>query len=124
MRFRFDSDDKTWHTNPPLLEPNPQPNPDPEVLDTQQRIKFLRLLHDGLGQVSACARLGISIRSLQSTLAECPNFCRAIDQIELVRAERLYSLLFIAALNGDTRAALFLLARHDREIERRATRPE
>jgi hypothetical protein len=124
LRFRFDSDDKTWHANPPLLEPNPKPNPDPEGLDPQQRIEFLRLLHDGLGRISACARLGISIRSLQSTLAECASFRRAIDQIELVRAEKLYSVLFIAALNGDTRAALFLLARHDREIERRATRPE
>jgi len=124
LRFRFDSDDKTWHANPPLLDPNPKPNPDPEGLDPQQRTAFLRLLHDGLGRVSACARLGISIRSLQATLAECPSFRRAIDQIELIRAERLYSALFIAALNGDTRAALFLLARHDREIERRARRPE
>ena len=50
------------------------------------------------------------------------GFRHAIEQIEQVRAERLYSLLYDAALHGDTRAAQFLLARHDRQLERRNAR--
>ena len=118
MRFRIDGIDKTWHANSPHLELNPEPTP--EGLDPQQRLEFLRLLSDGVGHVMACARLGIGVRSLRHTLAECPSFHQAVERIEQVRAEKLYAVLFRAALNGDTRAALFLLARHDRAVERRA----
>jgi hypothetical protein len=36
-------------------------------------------------------------------------------QVEKLRAENLFSILYAAALRGDTRAARFLLARYDRQ---------
>ena len=44
--------------------------------------------------------------------------------VEQVRADNLYSVLYEAALRGDTRAAQFLLARHDRFVARRPTGPK
>ncbi len=55
-------------------------------------------------------------------IANSAGFRRAIDQIEEVRAERLYAVLYEAALNGDTKAAQFLLARHDRMNDRQKSR--
>jgi hypothetical protein len=94
------------------------------LLDHRQRIEFLRLLHDGLGRVTACAQIGVGLGALEDALAESPSFRRAVEQVERVRAEKLYSTLYDAALRGDTRAALFLLARHDREMERRSSRSD
>ncbi len=116
MRFRIDGDDQPRPSGPPHGRSGAG------LLDDRQRIEFLRLLHDGLGRVTACARIGIGLGALGDAMAESPSFRRAVEQVERVRAEKLYSTLYDAAMHGDTRAALFLLARHDREMERRASR--
>jgi hypothetical protein len=118
LRFRIDGEDQPCPSGPPHGRSRAG------VLDDRLRIEFLRLLHDGLGRVTACARIGIGVGALGDALAESPSFRRAVEQIERVRAEKLYSTLYDAALRGDTRAALFLLARHDREMERRAGRTD
>jgi hypothetical protein len=114
LRFRLDGDDQPSPSNPPHGRPA-------TGLHDGKRIEFLRLLHDGLGRVTACARIGVGVGALSDALADSPGFRRAVEQIERVRAEKLYSVLYDAALQGDTRAALFLLSRHDREMERRAS---
>jgi hypothetical protein len=117
LRFRLDGEGNSRVPNPPHVKPKA------EVFDQPKRVEFLKLLHDGLGRTMACAQLGISLRDLKRDLATSPSFRRAVAQIEQVRAERLYAILYDAALNGDTRAAQFLLARHDREVERRNAAP-
>ena len=57
----------------------------------------------------------VSERGLRQTLDRSPSFRRALEHVEQMRAENLYSLLYSAALQGDLQAARFLLARHDRE---------
>ena len=115
MRFRLDGEDQPSPSNPP------HGRSATGLFDDGKRVEFLRLLHDGLGRLTACAWIGIGVGALSDALADSPGFRRAVEQIERVRAEKLYSVLYDAALQGDTRAALFLLARHDREIERRAS---
>jgi hypothetical protein len=116
LRFRLDGEGNSWVPNPPHLRP------ERETLTHEQRVEFLKLLHDGLGWTMACAQLGLNFREVKRAMTTTAGFRRAIEQIEQVRAERLYSLLYDAALHGDTRAAQFLLARHDRQLERRNTR--
>lgn len=116
MRFRLDGEDNSRVPNTPHLRPVP------EALTHQQRVEFLKLLNDGLGWTMACAKLGIGLRELKQAFTTSVGFRRAVKQIEQVRAERLFALLYEAALNGDTRAAQFLLARHDRLAERRKGR--
>jgi hypothetical protein len=84
------------------------------VLTRQQQVDFLRLVHDGLGRLMACSQLKVSDRALKRTLVQSANFRRALDHIETIRAENLFAILYAAALRGDTQAARFLLARHDR----------
>jgi hypothetical protein len=91
-------------------------------MDRQEQVEFLRLVHDGLGRMMACAQLKVSERALKRTLAQSPSFRRALENVEQVRAENLYSILYAAALEGDTRAARFLLTRHDREVVNRKAR--
>jgi hypothetical protein len=95
-----------------------------ETLNQQQRVEFLRLLHDGAGRTMACARLGITLRELRRAIASSAGFRRAVAQIEQVRVERLFTVLYEAALNGDTKAAQFLLARHDRLRDQRQSRSD
>ncbi|WP_406694940.1 hypothetical protein V5E97_28250 [Singulisphaera sp. Ch08] len=116
MRFRLDGEGNTWLPNVPSARPVR------EILTHKQRVEFLKLLHDGLGCTMACARLGIGVREMKRALAASAGFRRAVEQIELVRAERMFALLYDAALNGDMKAAQFLLARHDRQVERRKAR--
>jgi hypothetical protein len=89
------------------------------VLSRHQQVEFLRLVHDGLGRMMACAQLKVSDRALKRTLEQSPSFRRALENVEQVRAENLYAILYTAALEGDTQAARFLLARHDREVAHR-----
>jgi hypothetical protein len=117
MRFRFDGDDQAWQPHPFHMDSRPEP----QVIDRHQQIEFLRLVHAGLGRMLACAQLKVSERALKRTLAQSPSFRRALEYIEQVRAENLYAILYSAALQGDTQAARFLLARHDREVEHRKT---
>jgi hypothetical protein len=93
-----------------------------EALTHSQRVEFLKMLNEGLGWTMACAKLGIGFRDLKSAFAASAGFRRAVEQIEEVRAERLYTVLYEAALNGDMKAAQFLLARHDRMTERKKRR--
>ncbi len=62
-------------------------------------------------------RLGIGVREMKRAIAANAGFRHAVKQIEEVRAERMFALLYDAALNGDMKAAQFLLARHDRQTE-------
>jgi hypothetical protein len=116
LRFRLDGEGSSWVPNPPHLRP------EGEALTHQQRVEFLKLLHEGLGWTMACAQLGLNLREVRRALTTSAGFRRAAEQIEQVRAERLYSVLYDAALHGDTKAAQFLLARHDRQAERRKAR--
>ncbi|WP_074315393.1 hypothetical protein [Singulisphaera sp. GP187] len=116
MRFRLDDEGNTW------LPKLSHAKPDRETLTHKQRVEFLKLLHDGLGCTMACARLGIGVREMKQAIAASAGFRRAVRQIELVRAERMFALLYDAALNGDMKAAQFLLARHDRKVEQRKAR--
>jgi hypothetical protein len=88
-------------------------------MDRHQQVEFLRLVHDGLGRMMACAQLKVSERALKRTLEQSSSFRRALESVEQVRAENLYAILYAAALEGDTQAARFLLARHDREVVHR-----
>jgi hypothetical protein len=88
------------------------------VLTRQQQVEFLRLVHDGLGRLMACSQLKVSDRALKRTLAQSAHFRRALDDIETIRAENLYTILYAAALRGDAQAARFLLTRHDRTKSR------
>ena len=92
------------------------------TLTHEQRVEFLRLLHDGLGLTMACAKLGIGVRDMKREIASNAGFRPAVEQIEQVQAERMFAVLYDAALNGDVEAAQFLLARHDRRLERRKAR--
>ena len=116
MRFRLDGEGNPW---PPT---DPSPGAIPRKLTHEQRVEFLKLLHDGLGLTMACAKLGIGVREMKREIASSAGFRRAIGQIEQVRAERMFAMLYDAALNGDVKAAQFLLARHDRQIARRKAR--
>ena len=116
MRFRFDT-----HHQPESADAA-APKPGLKPLDHLQRVEFLKLVHEGMGRTVACAQLGIGSRALTQALAESPGFRKAVEQIERVRAEKLYLVLYKAALQGDTDAARFLLNRHDREREKLANR--
>jgi hypothetical protein len=127
LRFRFDGEDQGWSTRGPHSEPesehphghdhddNEGGEPRPLLLSRGQQIEFLKLVHDGLGRLMACSQIKVGERALKRTLARVPSFRRALEHVERMRAENLYSLLYSAALRGDLRTARFLLARHDRE---------
>lgn len=109
MRFRIDGQDGG------IGQPDHKsPESTPDLLDRGQCVEFLKLVHDGLGRTMACAQIGVGIKNLKHTLAKRPSFRGALEQVEQVRADNLFSVLYEAALRGDTRAAQFLLARHDR----------
>jgi len=109
VRFDFDGNDEDGRPGP--LEPTPEPS----ALDHRQRVEFLRLVHDGLGRTMACAQLGIGMLDLKRTMARSPSFRKAVKHVEQVRADNLFTGLYVAALKGDTKAAMFLLSRQDRE---------
>jgi hypothetical protein len=114
VRFRLDGHDGE------ISHPNqPRANSSAPLLDRRQCVEFLKLIHDGLGRTMACTQMGIAVRSLRRTLANRPSFRGALQQIEQVRADNLFSVLYEAALRGDTRAAQFLLDRHDRDVARK-----
>ena len=117
MRFRLDGQDGG------IGQPSqPEPKNKPSTLSRRQCVEFLRLVHEGMGRTMACTQLGIGIATLKRTLGRRSNFRKALEQIEQVRADNLYSVLYEAALRGDTRAAQFLLGRHDRTVARRQAR--
>jgi hypothetical protein len=87
-------------------------------LSRHQQLEFLKLVHDGLGRLMVCSQLRICERALKRTLTQSPSFRRALVHVEQMRAENLFSMLYAAALRGDTQAARFLLSRHDRESGR------
>jgi hypothetical protein len=95
------------------------PELEPAGISRHQQIEFLRLVHDGLGRLMACAQLKISEQGLKRTLARSTHFRRALENVERLRAENLFAMLYAAALKGDTQSARFLLARHDRELKDR-----
>jgi hypothetical protein len=97
------------------MGPESEPDPESRQLSHQEQIDFLRLIHDGLGRLMACSQLKLSERVVARTIAQSAAFRRALAQVEKLRAENLYSILYAAALRGNTRAARFLLARYDRE---------
>jgi hypothetical protein len=138
LRFRFDGEDKGWSIARPHLGPGadpesgsgsgsesesesdfePEPEPEPAGFSRPEQVEFLRLVHDGLGRLMACSQLKLSERTLRRALARSPSFRHALEQVERMRAENLFSILYAAALRGDTHAARFLLSRHDRENRR------
>jgi hypothetical protein len=89
------------------------------MLDRHQCIEFLKLVHEGLGRTMACCQLKIDVLALGQTLVRRPSFRHALEQVEQIRADNLFAVLYASALKGDTRAARFLLSRHDRAIGRR-----
>jgi hypothetical protein len=117
LRFRFDSEDQCWSTGRSHIGPDPEL--EPAGLSRRQQIELIRLVHDGLGRLMACAQLKVSENALKRTLTRSLNFRRALVNVERMRAENLFAMLYAAALKGDTHAACFLLARHDREVEDR-----
>jgi hypothetical protein len=117
LRFHFDGEDQGWSTGRPKTGPGSET--ESSVLSRRQQVDLLRLVHDGLGRLMACAQLKISQRALKRTLEQSVHFRRALENVEAMRAENLYTILYTSALRGDINAARFLLARHDRErIER------
>ena len=116
LRFRFDSNHQPESVDSPLPKPGTTP------LNHLQRVEFLKLIHEGMGRTVACAQLGIGSRVLSQALAESPGFRKAVEQLERVRAEKLYLVLYKAALQGDIDAARFLLTRHDRVRENQVKR--
>jgi hypothetical protein len=92
----------------------PEPGSEHAVLSRRQQVELLRLVHDGLGRLMACSQLRISQRALERTLEHSAQFRRALDNVEQLRAENLFAILYAASLRGDTQSARFLLARHDR----------
>lgn len=118
MRFRIDGQDGG------LGQPDQAPpESTPALLDRGQCVEFLKLIHDGLGRTMACAQIGVGMKALKQTLAKRPSFRGALEQVEQVRADNLFSVLYEAALRGDTRAAQFLLARHDRIATKSTSAP-
>jgi hypothetical protein len=112
VRFHDNGDDPE---GPSPLEPETEP----DVLDHHLRIDFLRLLHDGLGRTMACTQLGIAKVDLKRAMARSASFRKAVEHVEQVRADNLFTGLYVAALKGDTRAAMFLISRQDRVAGRR-----
>jgi hypothetical protein len=108
LRFRFDGEDQGWSSGRPHQES------EPTGLSRHRQVEFLKLVHDGLGRLMVCSQLKVSERALNRALAQSPNFRRALEHVEQMRAENLFAILYSAALGGDTQAARFLLARHDR----------
>jgi hypothetical protein len=118
MRFRLDGEADSRLPSFPHLRPKPV------ILDSVKRVEFLKLLNEGLGWTTSRLQLGIGVRDLRQTLASCVDFRHAVAQVKKVRVERLYGVLYQAAIHGDTRAAQYLLARYDRVAERRNSRPD
>jgi hypothetical protein len=121
LRFRFDGEDQGWSIGPPPphARPDPEPKPEPAGFSRHLQVEFLKLVHDGLGRLMACSQLKVSERALKRALAQSPNFRHALEHVEQMRAENLFAILYAAALKGDTGAARFLLARHDRHRQSR-----
>lgn len=119
LRFRFDGEDQGWSTGRPHQDPGTgrDPERDASRFTRHQQVEFLKLVHDGLGRLMVCSQLKVSERALNRVLAQSPNFRRALEHVERMRAENLFAILYTAALKGDTQAARFLLARHDRETK-------
>jgi hypothetical protein len=113
LRFRFDSEDQGWSTGRPHSDSGPEP--ELSRLSRHQQVEFLRLVHDGLGRLMACSQLKVSERALKRTLAQSSNFRRALENVEQMRAENLFAILYAAALRGDTQAARYLLNRHEQK---------
>ncbi|SIN94719.1 hypothetical protein SAMN05444166_1736 [Singulisphaera sp. GP187] len=109
MLYDHDEDDEREWRPGPL-----QPLPESRSVDHQQRVEFLRLLQDGLGRTMAASQLGISRATLKRTMAQSPSFREAVVHVEQLRLDNLYTGLYVAALEGDTRAAMFLLSRAKR----------
>lgn len=99
------AEDNEWQPGP--LQPLPQSG----SVSHRQRVEFLRLLKEGLGRTMAATQLGISSTALKRTMSKCPAFRQAVEQVEQVRLDNLYTGLYVAALQGNTRAAMFLLSR-------------
>ena len=120
MRFRFDSSESVW----PPGSCRRTSEPEPGALDRHQCIEFLKLVHEGMGRTMACGQLKIDVAALRRTLARRSSFRHALEQVEQIHADNLFSVLYAAALQGDMPAARFLLARHDRALDapRRAER--
>jgi hypothetical protein len=117
LRFRFDGEDNGW--SPGAQNSGPESQSESPLLSRRQQIELLRLVHDGLGRLMACAQLRISHRALKRTIDHSAQFRRTLENVEAMRAENLYTILYNSALRGDTQAARYLLARHDRQrIER------
>jgi hypothetical protein len=114
VRFHLEGGDDSDSRPDPL-----EPTPDSTSMDHHQRVEFLRLLHDGLGRTMACAQLGIARSVLRRTMTRSRPFRKAIEHVEQVRADNLFTGLYAAALRGDTRAAMFLISRQDRAAGRR-----
>lgn len=110
MPFDYDDDDDMdWRPSP--LQPLPGAN---EGVSHQQRVQFLRLLKEGLGRTTAASQLGITSATLKRTMAKSPSFRKAVAHVEQIRVDNLFTGLYVAALNGNTRAAMFLLSREKR----------
>jgi len=90
-----------------------------DEMNSEQRIALLKLLDRGAGYAEACVRLGIDYCVLKRTLARNPVFREASEQLEQFRMDTLLTVVQAAALKGDVRAAMFLIARHDRDVRRR-----
>ncbi|WP_406700433.1 hypothetical protein V5E97_16630 [Singulisphaera sp. Ch08] len=103
-----EGDDMEWRPGPL------RPLPDSGGINHEQRVEFLRLLKDGLGRTMAASQLGICSTTLKRTMVKCPSFRKAVEHVEQIRVDNLFTGLYVAALKGNTRAAMFLLSREKR----------
>jgi len=103
-----DNDDLGWESGSEFNRA------EPDELSHDQRIEYLHLLRSGLGRTMAATQLGIRPSTLRRTARRIPAFRQAIKQVEQLRVDNLYTGLYMAALKGDTRAAIFLLSRKHR----------
>ena len=65
MRFRLDGHDGDLS--------QPKPRNSVRLLDQEQCVEFLKLVHEGLGRTMACCQLGFTTPTLNRTLAARPS---------------------------------------------------
>lgn len=110
MPYDNEEDDE-MELRPDPFEPLPESR---EGVNHQLRVAFLHLLKEGLGRATAASQLGISNATLKRAMAKSRSFREAVKHVEQVRVDNLFTGLYVAALRGNTRAAMFLLSREKR----------
>ena len=103
LRFRFDGEDAGGTAGRPHMGAGPDRERGSAGLTRPQQVEFLRLVHDGLGRLMACSQMKLNERNLRRALAQSPSFRRALEHVEQMRSENLFSILYAAALAATRR---------------------